>query len=797
LNPESYARVKRVFREAIALEAKELPGFLDEQCADDAEVRAEVEALLRNHRPDTILNIKGVPAARPPARFRHATSLMARGLSSNWRQHRRVTVTTFVLLISVLGLSAWLAGQVEIKLIKAAGTSLENAVYRTSSSVRHWAWNRELSLLWARDPEVRHPIGELRKLLPPGPRALSAQHQVKATATRLHASDSTAQLRDGLAPHIEALTRLHIKHNAEVGYLVFDFETERLIASSALYSDWLALEASPDGHTVLDRCWREGLTFQLPFRVSGMFRSPLSTEDPAVISYAAPIYLGEIKRVMQMEKEHGRPEAVLLLVVTPALRLGDFSQLEQDPEQAEDLLSSPADTFMFDADGRLLSNLKCDEELRQAGLLDEGDRDSALDLELLDPGRELKSPEDIVPAGAPPTRLIAAAESSKARAGSRPNFISEPYRDALGREVIGAWLWIDELDVGIATEVEHDFVFSSLQAIERAERGLLGLIILLAIVAFYSSHSAEVLSIKVSEGEKLGQYTLLELIGEGGLGRVYKARHAMLQRITAVKLLRKELITEAAEHRFEREVRQTSRLTHPNTIQIYDYGRSEAGVFYYAMEYLSGFTLAELLKREPVLPIGRAIYILRKVLGSLAEAHAAGLIHRDIKPENIMLNRRGGQCDVVKVLDFGLVKSIETDEETALTAEGMISGTPLYIAPDRFSGDEHPDGRTDLYAVATVGFRMLTGRPPFDADNKMELCLAVMKDPVPRISAFAPRPIPPALEDLIYKAMSKKPGDRPSDADQMIEVLDELQRDFPWGRRESTAWWDEHEPLVE
>ena len=214
------------------------------------------------------------------------------------------------------------------------------------------------------------------------------------------------------------------------------------------------------------------------------------------------------------------------------------------------------------------------------------------------------------------------------------------------------------------------------------------------------------------EAKQIGPYELEKKIGEGGIGEVYLARHALLRRPAAIKLLKKRSINPETLDRFEREVRQTSRLTHPNTVEIYDYGHTPTGTFYYAMEYLPGLTMAQLIQEEGAIVPRRVVHLLDQVCASLSEAHAKGLIHRDIKPQNIMLCERGGIYDTVKVLDFGLVKDVSDPENIQHTAPDQLGGTPMYIAPERIRDPSRNDARTDLYAVGTVAYNLLTGSNP-------------------------------------------------------------------------------------
>ena len=294
---------------------------------------------------------------------------------------------------------------------------------------------------------------------------------------------------------------------------------------------------------------------------------------------------------------------------------------------------------------------------------------------------------------------------------------------------------------------------------------------------------------QVRKALQLGQYTLEEKLGEGGMGTVYRARHAMLRRPTAVKLLPPEKIGESSLERFEREVQLTALLSHPNTVAIFDYGRTPDGIFYYAMEYLEGVDLESLVRLHGPQPPARVVHVLKQVCGSLGEAHESGLIHRDIKPANIILCERGGTRDVAKVVDFGLVKDLE--EAEGITQADTLTGTPLYLAPEAIRGED-VDGRADLYAVGAVGYYLLAGRNVFEGKTLVEICghhlHAAPTSPSERLG----RSLPPKLEAVILSCLEKDLARRPRTARELARALDACDDVEAWTEEQACAWWDDH-----
>lgn len=448
------------------------------------------------------------------------------------------------------------------------------------------------------------------------------------------------------------------------------------------------------------------------------------------------------------------------------------------------------ETYAFDNSGLMLSNSRFDDDLKRMGLLpDHEDSHSILNLRLRDPQVHLGRGErpSVRPAEQPLTRMAADAVSGNSGVDV------EGYRDYRGEPNIGAWTWLPEYGFGVATEVDCADAFRPIRILRVAFWGLFALLAACSVAIFVFT----VIMAKMRHAMRqaalakktLGQYELEEKIGAGGMGVVYRGRHALLRRPTAIKLLDVDMTTPETIRRFEREVQITSQLSHPNTVAVYDYGHTPEGVFYYAMEYLEGINLDQLVQRHGPQPEGRVIHILRQICGSLSEAHRAGLIHRDVKPANVILTQRAGVPDLVKLLDFGLVKAVGSQQAANLSMAGAVTGTPLYLSPEAIQHSDELDERSDLYAVGAVGYYLLTGGPVFTGKSIVDLLMhhvhTAPEPPSSRLGKF----VSAEFEALLLRCLAKDRDDRPATAQELSLALAGIATARDWTEAEAASWW--------
>lgn len=574
-----------------------------------------------------------------------------------------------------------------------------------------------------------------------------------------------ALLAEELAPGMSA--------HDYVGFIVADKQL-RIVAAAAKES---VGEVVPQYESFLARSLDGTPTVSVPFPSVVAFKDQTGQVRTGVptMFVSAPVRDDNLQIV-----------AVLALRIRPEDEFTEILQLGKFGDTGE--------TYAVNNQGLMVSNSRFDEALILLGLLpDDDSAASILKIQVRNPGGQMT--EGFRPSvrrrELPLTEICAAAVSGTS------GVMMESYRDYRGSPSVGAWTWLPDYQLGLITEVDTEEAFRPLAILRRTFWALFALLALSAAAIFVftillarSRLEAQKAAI---EAQQIGQYKLERKLGSGGMGVVFKAHHAMLRRPTAVKMLEPDKVTESTIERFEREVQTTSLLNNPNTVAIYDYGRTPEGVFYYAMEYLDGIDLQSLVERYGPQPVPRVIHILDQICGSLYEAHSLGLVHRDIKPANIMLNRRGGQPDVVKVLDFGLVKAVDDQRQAGLTQQSSLTGTPLYMSPEAIQMPRTVDARSDLYAVGAVGYFLLTGQPVFDADNIVDLCQKhVAASPIPP-SERTPTTIPAQLESAILACLDKSRAKRPQTARDLALLIARCSEATQWSIEDADAWWGRHE----
>lgn len=737
ISPVHYRLLSEHFQACVDLTEPEREAYLTGPTVRDPGLREELRSLLHYHAP-------------PP---RIVTSLEApqAGAPKGMRVARR---GSFLIPILLLGTSivvvtgivrAWTLGKLETW-YKAEGLHrLQEALDSRIAAIRTWAdRKKDLARSVLRDPAV---VSNVAALAEEAEGADDVEHALRTSASYGLLARRLAHLPDGLG---------------EEGYCVFN------AAGRVLCSDSEGAVGRPLAQGVA-ACLR-GLalgewTVSRPFpdRQLGM---NLNAEVPHPVMFAGgPIC-------------SSKGSAIAFGVFFFSPRHEFFNLLAP---------SGTTEFLTFDERSLLLNNLKESGEIRKLGLLPgPPDDQTALRLYLRDPGRELKIGSRLEACADQwsPTRMCLSAIL-----GLRGSD-SSGYRNFAGRPVVGTWAWLPDQEMGVGAEEELEALLAPLQPLRSGFLFLLSFpVVLLGVLSFSFGRGRLHQS---ADGERrFGFYTLDRPIGQGGMADVFLATHTILNRTAALKILRDPRPSEATVARFKREARMASRLAHPNSIQIFDYGETSDGRLYYAMEYVEGLNLAQMVTLEGPLSVGRALYLLKQVSGALEEAHALGLLHRDLKPSNIMVGRRGGLGDVVKILDFGIASSVSGRPEDVTCSKNLI-GTPAYIAPERIHRPDQLDFRSDIYSFGAVAFHMLTGRSIFEGPGPAELIYQVLISKRPSPSQLRGEPLPDALEGLILDCLAIEPELRPSSMREISEELKTIEFQEPWSQDEARGWWGTH-----
>jgi serine/threonine-protein kinase len=648
------------------------------------------------------------------------------------RRARRRLWFALALAASVLALTAigsWTYRAVERSLRDSRAGALKAVLDAQAKTLEVWIEDQKLGARrLARDPGVREYVRALVEIA--AERGETPERYCNAPARR----PLVAELDDALAG------------SGAVAFNLVD-RSGRIIASK--FREYCGLAVSPQAiEQELVSVFRGETRFLRPYRdAERLARLP---ENPPL---ARPLVWIETP----VQNEAGR--------ILAALGVGLYAHEQFAAILAAARSGESDEVYAFDRSGTMLS------ASRTLG------QQAALEQALREPGGAL-------------TQLVRQAQSGPS-GGAPAGMLLDPYPGYTGRPVVGAWRWLPAYDMGLAVEMSAEEAYAPLGVLSTVFGTVFGALVAAVLAALAAWYSAARLRSEAEE-RRVGAYLLGERIGEGGVGNVYAARHDLLKRPTAVKLLKPSRSTDEMTARFEREAQLASQLSHPNMVEIYDYGRASDGSLYYAMEFLEGETIGRLVLAGGPLPVARAVHLLRQVCAGLAEAHGKGMVHRDVSPSNVMVCHYGGEYDFVKILDFGLVKNVGAEGEETITRTLRLLGTPLYMAPERLRDPADVDARADIYAVGAVAFFVLTGRRMFETLDDLALTSLVLNEVPPRASSVAAQPVPEALDVLIAACLEKRREDRPQTIGECGDVLAALAVRHRWTQRDAEAAWAAH-----
>ena len=666
---------------------------------------------------------------------------------------KHVWVWPLVAMVILAFVGMWIRGRMEGAMKAQLADNLKTILAANTEALRAWAVTmKSQAELFAGDDRVHDLTVELLKV----------SQQTASPQAALLSAPQTATLRAVLKPATEG--------RGFDGFVVLD--TNFLIVASG--REQLIGMKSPPGYALqLQSCLDGKSLVSHPFPsvallpdADGHVRAGVPT-----MFAAAPIRTAD-----------GSIIAILGLRIVPER---DFTRILATARSGES-----GETYATDHKGLMISESRFDDQLKRLALIpDTTESQSLLTLELRDPLVDLSQGKSSPKRRAELALTRAATETVAGRAGVDV----AGYRDYRGVPVVGAWAWLSDMDLGLITEVDVAEAFRPLRILRMGFFTIFGLLALGAVAIFVLMRLAnrfqESARKAALKAKQLGQYALEDKIGAGAFGTVYRGHHALMRRPVAVKLLDAAQANETSIARFEREVQLTCQLTHPNTIALYDFGRTPEGLFYYAMEFLDGVSLDTLVNKFGRQPEARVIHILRQICASLAEAHGRGLVHRDIKPHNVFLTRRGDVPDFVKVLDFGLVKARNIEGQAELTGANATLGTPLYMSPEAIEHPDAVDARTDLYSLGAVGYYLVTGETVFAGATIGEVMMQQVKAVPEKPSARLSEPLSADFENLLLRCLAKKPADRPASARELEEALGRCAEASPWSREQAEDWW--------
>ncbi|GAB5403515.1 MAG: serine/threonine protein kinase [Aureliella sp.] len=745
MSADFHKRAKEKFAELVDLDAGQQKSQLSELAEVDPELASEVSSLLDYLTMQSLV----APAAAPKIRTRSTLSTHYENRSLEWlTTPARGLLLTIPFLVAAAWLISWASTKIDLSLEGLVRHRLENELMLKASAFDQWEQTElDRAVEWARHPEVNSTINELVR----SASSLTGDELVEY----LQKSDAATRLQT-------ALTELA---GRPVKFAVWDRRMFTLADwNQAKNPQVVGAFVTSTGANTLARVLKDRPAMYLPYMSSPISVGYRSEGTSPVLSIFVPVYDGS----------SGRATAIMMLRGYGLEDVYNEMLLDWNTEEKQEFYFVSRDCAMITASRYDVASL---------GLAFKKPERKRLPW-VRDPGVNLVNGQQ--PSTSPlswPETLLARQVKSRLSGHDISG-----YRNYVGEKVVGTWQWMPRHGAMLAHEIEYENSFAAASTFRWAAIGLSSLFGL-SLLAFFS-YAAFTRSARrrLRDLSEVGPYQIQEILGEGGMGRVYLAEHALLCRQSAVKVLVKGENDLSIISRFEREVQLASQLTHPNTIAIYDFGRNKDGIFYYAMEYINGAHLGQLVEYEGALPPGRCIYVLRQLCRALQEAHQAGVVHRDIKPQNIMVCNRGGEPDFVKLFDYGLVKAFAPGVSHSTSQTEVVVGTPRFMAPERLNSPWLADPRVDVYSIGALAYFLLTGQlPPLVSPTEG------MESEQPGVETID---LPADVVDfggLLSTCMSVEPSTRPSSMNSLINELETLSEKYTWSRDDSLEWWENHE----
>ncbi|MCA9129805.1 MAG: protein kinase [Planctomycetales bacterium] len=739
MNNDNHQRSKELFTELVDLDEQQRDIRLQALRLQNAALAEEVASLLEYHTAQSLV----VPQAAPKIRTRSTLSTSYTPRSLDWLKlplKGLLASLPFVLVAAVTAL--WVSGQLRIQVRERLAQRLNETVAGCDHEFASWE-SQQLQRVnrWAADEIIAASIGELVR-----------EHDGKP-------EPEVAGISSRIKKRLEELARQPVR------FAIWD---QRML----LVSDWTEFGTSQSldefVSSDIERNIRSVLQGNCLLTLGNQWAGNQSASNS--VTCAGPVVLVPIA-----DPTTGNAIAVMMAS-------GQWLQLDYANLLEGWSTHTSGEVYLVSDDGILLTPSRYDTAALPLAFKKQPCGGSVL---LRDPGVNLLTGDRPTSSAMawPDTLLVRQVESQN------DGSYVDGYRNYVGEPVVSAWRWIDRHEVALAVEENFNQAYSSLSLVNYGLIGIsaafsCGLLAFAGAVSFQRSMRR-----KLRDVSEVGPYQVQELLGEGGMGRVYLAEHALLCRQSAVKVLVNTENDLSILARFEREVQLASQLTHPNTIAIYDFGRNRDGMFYYAMEYIHGAHLGQLVQYAGPLAPGRCIFILDQLCRALREAHSAGVVHRDIKPQNIMVCNRGGEPDFVKLFDYGLVKAFAPGVSHHSSQTQIVVGTPRFMAPERLTSPWLADPRVDVYSVGALAYFLLTGQlPPLvtssDAMENEQMGVETLDLP-PDVVEFG---------GLLSVCMSVEPAARPSSMNSLLRELEQLASQFPWTQNDSLKWWNQHEP---